>query len=211
MSSKTLERLLNAGRPLKTFSIELNGETFHLQTKAPTIAISQASSDIWNDAYAASLKKSEESPVTGADLKRFSNSQLAKFISRADRRDLAYEASAENDDKPIEDPVVKKRTDELVLEREQEILANVPQEEMLRLATERQAHFNAVRDANTASARYQVRALVMDDEGNPLITSDAELEELTNDQLFLLMKGYNEALNPPKVADSAAGDDGPLS
>ena len=209
--NQTLTRLLNAARPYRKFTVTIGDEQIELFARVPSTAVSENISREWEQIYATELAVARANPDASAleDLKRLSPDHLSLFIAKADRRDLAMQASAENDDKPTEDPVVKERTEELIKERRRELVESVPEDRLLELAIERRAHFAAVSKANQFAARNSLIQNIFTLDKEPLFTSLEDLEEIPASEIFALMKAMNTALTPPSEAKEKS-DDTPL-
>jgi hypothetical protein len=200
MPSSALSRILAATRPYVPFQYKFGDEVVDLTTRKLSGADNEVLTNLWQETYKNRLAKSEseDTSIIFSQLKRYDASQLAKYIAQADRRDLAAQASMENDDKPLTDEAVKARTDELVAEREAHINAAVPVDEMLTLAMQRRAHFDAANAATNAVNRAQFTMMVYDAEGAPLADSYEALDELPSEDFVGIFSAALTALAPPE-------------
>jgi hypothetical protein len=197
MPSTSLEKLLKAARPFVPFTF--SDETLYARK------LNQSDIDDVNKAWEETYKNEYNRILANADkdtsmevFRRSDAKTLAKYIAKADTRDLSLQASAECDDAPLDSPEVVERTKELVAEREADIIDKVPEDQMLQLAYKRRAHFTAADTAGTAGLRLRVRRMVFGEDKEPLFDTDADITAVPADMFGQLMEAIATALNPPK-------------
>lgn len=201
--SDVLSILINASRPFKKFEVTIGEQKFDLYARRPGNAESAVIGKVWTDTYEASLRRLDETDESSAihrNLCRQPNNKLATYIAKADRIDFIGDAQVECGDKPADDPQVTARVDEMVAEREAE-LATYDREQLIKLAMDRKNNIQAFIDANTASLRASLKYAVFAAEGEPLVTSDEQLDNLTEDAIEKIVQAANKALEVPKDAD----------
>lgn len=199
-----IEQLLNAARPMKKFWVMIGDTKVEMQARRPGAIEAQKILDSWNDTYEKSRERilkndqKEDLNLLERSLRRQANDRLAKYIARADRLELLGEAQMLCDDKPVDDPMVQAKLEELILEREKNLAEGETRDTLIEMALERRAHIQAMIEAQVAQMRTAIVQMVYSPDGARAFANEEELGQLPETVIEDIFDKANKVLEEPK-------------
>lgn len=201
---KAIDLLLNASRPYKTFTVDINGVKVPLLARKPGALDAAKIGEAWNTAYEAAMSKaiSKENVDTDAlyrNLQRQDNDRLAEYISKADRLDMVGDAQLLCGDKPADSPEVQAKLDEMQKARYDELVAE-PREQLISMAFDRRNHIHGLLDAQAAANRVTVMVMVYDADQSLAFESEEQVKMLPEKTIEEILAKASEALEEPEAS-----------